>query len=114
MIGAGLTAVDGATEALAYYPVQVLKFKRRYDQVLHQKAEEAAKNTDLDAEVSKEFLEHAEILQRELDLCERRGASLQIFTLIFKSGRSYDFLSWEIKSIPKLQIKSTDREKGLR
>ena len=31
VIGGGLTAIDTATEALAYYPVQVDKFLRRYE-----------------------------------------------------------------------------------
>jgi NADPH-dependent glutamate synthase beta subunit-like oxidoreductase len=31
VVGGGLTAIDTATEALAYYPVQVEKFLVRYD-----------------------------------------------------------------------------------
>ena len=31
VIGGGLTAIDTATEALAYYPVQVEKFLQRYE-----------------------------------------------------------------------------------
>src|SRR6476646_9031905 len=31
VIGGGLTAIDTATESLAYYPVQVEKFVARYD-----------------------------------------------------------------------------------
>ena len=31
VVGGGLTAIDTATEALAYYPVQVEKFLRRYE-----------------------------------------------------------------------------------
>src|SRR5207244_7959462 len=34
VIGGGLTAVDTATESLAYYPVQVEKFLSRYEQLV--------------------------------------------------------------------------------
>src|SRR5204863_5213272 len=36
VIGGGLTAIDTATEALAYYPVQVEKFLARHEQLCAQ------------------------------------------------------------------------------
>src|SRR5690606_14832124 len=41
VIGGGLTAVDAATEALAYYPVQVEKFLRRYEDLAKDIGEDA-------------------------------------------------------------------------
>ena len=41
VIGGGLTAIDTATEALAYYPVQVEKFLRRYETLVSERGEEA-------------------------------------------------------------------------
>ncbi len=40
MIGGGLTAIDTATESLAYYPVQVAKFLHRYRILVAEKGEE--------------------------------------------------------------------------
>ncbi len=34
VIGGGLTAIDSATEALAYYPIQALKFLQKYDSIV--------------------------------------------------------------------------------
>ena len=31
VVGGGLTAIDTATEAMAYYPIQVTQFQARYD-----------------------------------------------------------------------------------
>src|SRR5438046_5073020 len=41
IIGGGLTAIDTATEALAYYPLQVEKFLRRYETLLEERGEAA-------------------------------------------------------------------------
>ena len=43
VIGGGLTAIDTATEALAYYPVQVEKFLRRYERLAREHGEAAAR-----------------------------------------------------------------------
>ena len=43
VIGGGLTAIDTATEALAYYPVQVEKFLARYETLVAERGEEAVR-----------------------------------------------------------------------
>jgi NADPH-dependent glutamate synthase beta subunit-like oxidoreductase len=43
VIGGGLTAIDTATEALAYYPVQVEKFVTRYELLAREHGEAAAR-----------------------------------------------------------------------
>ncbi len=43
VIGGGLTAIDTATEALAYYPLQVEKFLRRYELLAREHGEAAAR-----------------------------------------------------------------------
>jgi NADPH-dependent glutamate synthase beta subunit-like oxidoreductase/NAD(P)H-flavin reductase len=58
VIGGGLTAIDTATESLAYYAVQVEKFLARYEALEEQpswNAEEAA--------IAQEFLAHARALR---------------------------------------------------
>ena len=60
VIGGGLTAIDTATEALAYYPVQVEKFLRRYETLGAGSAW-----TGAEAEVAEEFLAHARAIRAE-------------------------------------------------
>ena len=43
VIGGGLTAIDTATEALAYYPVQVEKFLARYETLAAERGAEAVR-----------------------------------------------------------------------
>ena len=43
MIGGGLTAIDTATESLAYYPVQVEKFLARYETLVAERGAEAVR-----------------------------------------------------------------------
>src|SRR5215469_10679026 len=61
VIGGGLTAIDTATEALAYYPLQVEKFLARYETLIAERGEAAVRAdwTTQDAETASEFLEHA-------------------------------------------------------
>ncbi|MGY8996764.1 MAG: pyridine nucleotide-disulfide oxidoreductase, partial [Alphaproteobacteria bacterium] len=61
VIGGGLTAIDTATEALAYYPVQVEKFLHRYETLVAERGEEAVRAgwTAEETEVGDTFLEHA-------------------------------------------------------
>src|SRR4030095_4388704 len=43
VIGGGLTAIDTATEALAYYPLQVEKFLSRYEALAAERGAEAVR-----------------------------------------------------------------------
>jgi NADPH-dependent glutamate synthase beta subunit-like oxidoreductase/NAD(P)H-flavin reductase len=67
VIGGGLTAIDTATESLAYYVVQVEKFLRRYDALVAELGEEevrASWTTD-EAAIAEEFLAHAHAIRDE-------------------------------------------------
>lgn len=61
VIGGGLTAIDTATEAMAYYPVQVKKFKIRYDTLIKQYGEPHVRLnwTAQDNSIADEILNHA-------------------------------------------------------
>jgi len=67
VIGGGLTAVDTATESLAYYPVQVEKFLTRYEVLVAKNGEEnVRKNWSAeDAIIAEEFLTHAKAIRAE-------------------------------------------------
>ncbi len=57
VIGGGLTAIDAATEAKAYYKVQAQKFRQRYAQLALVKADEfKARWTPQDHEVAEQLL----------------------------------------------------------
>ncbi len=66
VIGGGLTAIDTATEVLAYYPLQVEKFLHRYEVLCeeHGEATVRAPWSDDEAQIADEFLGHARALRR--------------------------------------------------
>jgi NAD(P)H-flavin reductase len=67
VIGGGLTAVDTATESLAYYVVQVEKFLERYETLVAEKgeAEVVAGWSEEENQTSQEFLMHARAIRAE-------------------------------------------------
>lgn len=67
VIGGGLTAIDTATESLAYYPVQVEKFLSRYDTLVAERGEDAVRGrwTPEEAALADEFLAHARAIRAE-------------------------------------------------
>lgn len=73
VIGGGLTAIDTCTEALAYYPVQVEKFLRRYEILAAEQGEAEARRlwTAEDGEIGDEFIAHAKALRAEREAAAR-------------------------------------------
>jgi NADPH-dependent glutamate synthase beta subunit-like oxidoreductase len=68
VIGGGLTAIDTATEALAYYPVQVEKFLTRYEVLGDSVREKWSAEETL---VAEEFIAHARALRAASSGAER-------------------------------------------
>ncbi|MGH6718066.1 MAG: FAD-dependent oxidoreductase [Alphaproteobacteria bacterium] len=65
VVGGGLTAIDAATEAAAYYPVQVEKFLARYEALVAELGEVRVRRR-WDAEeaaIADEFLDHARAIR---------------------------------------------------
>ncbi len=60
VVGGGLTAIDTATESLAYYPLQVEKFLARYEALATKPAW-----TDEERETAEEFIAHAHAIRAE-------------------------------------------------
>ncbi|HEY1798007.1 MAG TPA: FAD-dependent oxidoreductase [Stellaceae bacterium] len=75
VIGGGLTAIDTATEALAYYPLQVEKFLARYEALSAERGVAAvrAEWTAPEAEAADEFVAHAKALRAEREAAKREG-----------------------------------------
>src|SRR5579885_1135392 len=90
VIGGGLTAIDTATEALAYYPVQVEKFLTRYETLVAEKGEHAVRAawTAEDAAAADEFLTHARALRAEREAARREGRPARLLELLNSWGGS--------------------------
>ena len=84
VIGGGLTAIDTATEALAYYPLQVEKFLSRYEALVAERGVAAVEATwsEQDREVAGEFIEHAKAIRAERAVAEREGRPAEIIELL--------------------------------
>ena len=67
VIGGGLTAIDTATELLAYYPVQVEKFLVRYEALVAERGDAAVRASwsKEDTLIAEEFLSHANAIREE-------------------------------------------------
>jgi len=67
VVGGGLTAIDTATESLAYYPLQVEKFLQRYEQLAREHGEMAARLAwnEEEREIADEWLAHAGAIRSE-------------------------------------------------
>ncbi len=88
VVGGGLTAIDTATESLAYYPVQVEKFLARYEALVAEKghaAVEAAWTAD-ERLVAAEFLAHARALRDERTAAAREGRASRVAELLHAWG----------------------------
>jgi NADPH-dependent glutamate synthase beta subunit-like oxidoreductase/NAD(P)H-flavin reductase len=88
VIGGGLTAIDTATEALAYYPVQVEKFLKRYETLVGERGGEPVGGewTGAEREVAEEFLAHAKALRAEREAASREGRTPRLAKLIDEWG----------------------------
>lgn len=84
VIGGGLTAVDTATEAMAYYPVQVEKFLDRYETLVAEIGEAAVRagwrNDDL--VIAEEFLTHARAIRAERAAAAAEGRAPRIREMV--------------------------------
>ncbi len=88
VIGGGLTAIDTATESLAYYPVQVEKFLSRYETLAAEigEREVLAAWPEGDAEAAGEFLAHAHALRAERAAAAREGREPDLLKLMNEWG----------------------------
>src|SRR5215470_14918542 len=88
IIGGGLTAIDTATEALAYYPLQVEKFLTRYETLIAERGEAAVRAdwTASETETASEFLQHAREIRAERDLAAREDRKPRLAELMSRWG----------------------------
>ena len=95
VIGGGLTAIDTATEALAYYPLQVEKFLARYETLAQERGEAAVRDawSAQDAEIADEFIAHARKHPRRARGRGARGPRAAVRRADRRLGRRHHRLS---------------------
>src|SRR5579862_1691728 len=88
VIGGGLTAIDTATESLAYYPVQVEKFLSRYETLVAERGEAAVRASwsEEDREVAADFIAHAKALRLERAAAKHDGRAPNLAKLLDQWG----------------------------
>jgi len=88
VIGGGLTAIDTATESLAYYPVQVEKFLARYETLAAERGEAAVREgwSAEETATADEFIAHARALRAERAVARREGRAPRLVQLLDSWG----------------------------
>ncbi len=91
VIGGGLTAIDTATESLAYYPVQVEKFLSRYEALASELGEREVRAgwSAEDREVAEEFLAHGRAIRAERAAAAREGREPELAAAARWMGRRH-------------------------
>lgn len=115
VIGGGLTAVDTVTEALAYYPVQVEKFLRRYEVLVAELGEQAvrAKWDEEEAEIANEFIAHAKAIREERALAEKEGRGPRIRELLKSWGGVKLVYRKTLQDAPSYRLNHEEVEKAM-
>ena len=88
VIGGGLTAIDTATESLAYYVRQVEKFAARFHTLVAERGEAAVRagwNAE-EAGIADEFLGHAAAIAAERMVATREGRAPRLAQLLDQWG----------------------------
>jgi NADPH-dependent glutamate synthase beta subunit-like oxidoreductase/NAD(P)H-flavin reductase len=88
VIGGGLTAIDTATESLAYYPLQVEKFLHRYETLTAERGVAAVRHNwhPEERHTADEFIEHARAIRAERTAAQAAGRTPRILELLQSWG----------------------------
>lgn len=88
IIGGGLTGVDAATEAQAYYLLQIEKMHQRYQTLVKHYGEERVRSyfSPLDLEILDEYISHSKALNSEKLQAQREGRPPDLIGLIRQWG----------------------------
>lgn len=115
VIGGGLTAIDTATEALAYYPVQVDKFLRRYEILAAVQGDAAIRGAWDEEEriIAEEFLSHARAIRAEREEAEKEGRVPRILELLQSWGGATIAYRKRLIDSPSYTLNHEEVEKAL-
>jgi NADPH-dependent glutamate synthase beta subunit-like oxidoreductase/NAD(P)H-flavin reductase len=115
VIGGGLTAIDTATEALAYYPVQVEKFLARYEALVRAQGRAAIERawTDHEFLIAEEFLSHARAIRAERERAAAEGRKPAIAELLRSWGGATIAYRKRLIDSPSYTLNHEEVEKAL-
>jgi len=115
VIGGGLTAIDTATESLAYYPLQVEKFLARYEALAAQRSAGRVRNewNDEETAVAEEYLTHALALRAEREAAAREGREPRIVELLQSWGGATIAYRKRLIDSPSYTLNHEEVEKAL-
>ena len=115
VVGGGLTAIDTATEALAYYVKQVEKFLERYD-VLEAKlgADKVRERwTEEDASVADDFLTHGRAIRYERATAKAEGRAPNFADLLNSWGGATIAYRRRLIDAPSYTLNHEEVEKAM-
>ncbi|MBL0318660.1 MAG: FAD-dependent oxidoreductase [Alphaproteobacteria bacterium] len=115
VIGGGLTGIDTATEALAYYPIQVEKYLSRYETlVAHygQEAIERAWNSE-ERELAQEMMSHAKAIRDERERALSQQREPDIISLLRQWGGSSLVYRRPLSDAPSYRLNHEEVEMAL-
>jgi NADPH-dependent glutamate synthase beta subunit-like oxidoreductase/NAD(P)H-flavin reductase len=115
VIGSGLTAIDTATEALAYYVVQVERTLERYEALAAEHGEAAvrARFDDEEREILDEALAHARALRREREAAAAEGRAPDFAPLLDAWGGVRIVYRRRLVDSPAYRLNHEEVEKSL-
>lgn len=115
VIGGGLTAIDTATESLAYYPVQVEKFLKRYEILTAVQGEGTIRQAwdKEELQIADEFLAHARAIRAERQAAEQEGRTPHIIPLLQSWGGATIAYRKRLADSPSYTLNHEEVEKAL-
>ncbi len=115
VVGGGLTAIDTATEALAYYPVQVDKFLSRYEALVAEKGQPAIESSWAAEErpIAEEFLAHARAIRDERAAAVRENRDARVVELLQSWGGATIAYRRRLIDSPSYTLNHEEVEKAL-
>ncbi|QKX03249.1 glutamate synthase subunit beta [Wolbachia endosymbiont of Litomosoides sigmodontis] len=115
VIGAGLTAIDTATEALAYYPIQAEKFLLRYEVLVNKYGKDYVEQdwTEEEHEIADEFISHAQLIRKEKELAKKENREARISELMQSLGGVKIIYRKELKDSPSYRLNSKEVQNAL-
>ncbi len=115
VVGGGLTAIDTATESLAYYPVQVEKFLARYETLARERGAGAVRNdwNEDETEAAEEYLTHALAIREERTRARTEGREPRVLELLQAWGGATIAYRKRLVDSPSYTLNHEEVEKAL-
>jgi NAD(P)H-flavin reductase len=115
VIGGGLTAIDTATELVAYYPVQVEKILDRYETLVKRHGKDGVRSRydDEEAAILDEFLAHGRAIRAEREQARSEGRDPDFLSLVESWGGVTQFYRKDLSDSPAYRQNHEEVQKAL-